>query len=379
MTTAIAWISLEEEDMMRVENETRVVALPTIALQTKSNFDNVTENTKPESRNSGSLQKSLDSTHESGRNEDLNTLILPDVPNLYKHIGVPVENLGYFIIPKSVYFDPRFQGARLKYQKVLIAILANAAFAPTTHAIGCEVIQIAIGQFCVSELHLVELCNEGVKFKEDKIDKNIVHRAVQFWARCQFVNQQVIHGKNLLTITIPEYYDRSKKRSEPASEPKVNQNRTTKEEDKEDKEDNISSKKEGTFVPSEFATALLTEFYSSLFSSIPDFPKDSARKTKTQYQAADRIGKKANGDMDLIRKVIAYSHQPGGFWLAHVHSVTYLDSKFTKLVQQLRDQGKKPMNGQAPVKSKHNNPDFKPKVQTPMAYNNKISFNTEKK
>lgn len=341
-------------------------------LHSNAIFDNVRIQTKktPDLFEEESGIRKIDSADESSIVEPDKPTIA-DKPNSYKDYGAMVENLGYFIIPRSVADDPRFQGARLKYQKVLFTILKHAAFSPTTHAIGLEVIPIAIGQFCVAERNLVDLCNKGVKFKDDLVDRNIVTRAVQFFCKCQYLSQQVIHGKTLLTVTIPEFYKSEKIQSEPTSEPKVSQNRATKEEDKELKEDNISSKKEGTFVPSAFATSLLTEFYSSLFLAIPDFPKDSARKTKSQYEAADRIGKKANGDLDLIRKVIAYAHIPGGFWLSHVHSVTYLDRKFVSLVQQMRDQGKRPMNGQKP-ESLHNKSFNKDK--RPVAFKNKLDF-----
>lgn len=340
-------------------------------LLSKEIFDRVESQAKkmPEFDDSG--RKKLDSVGESGIvNFDNSTI--PVSPNLYKEYGVLVENSGYFIIPRSLMNDPRYQGARMKYKIVLLTILKNAAFAQTTHAIGCEVISIGIGQFCTSIRGLTDLCNEGVKYKEDLIDKNIVERASHFWCRCGFVRQEVRHGKTILTVTIPEFYAKEKNECETGIETKPRQNRDTKEEYKEDKEDNISSKKEGTFVPSELATSLLAEFYSSLFLAIPNFPKDNARKTKSQYQAADRIFKKANGDMELIRKVISYAHQQGGFWISHVHSVSYLDKKFVTLVQQLRDQGKKPMNGQKP--SKHNNPNFAPKDLKPLAFNNKLSF-----
>lgn len=143
---------------------------------------------------------------------------------------------GYFIIPRSVTSDPRYQGARLKYKHVLHIIFENVAFATTTHAIGTEVIKIEIGQFCVSERRLVDLCNDGVKFEEDMVDKNIVRRAIHFFEKCEIVNHKVNHGKNVITITVPEFYERKKIESEPQSEPKVNQKRTTKEEVKEVKE-----------------------------------------------------------------------------------------------------------------------------------------------
>lgn len=209
-------------------------------LQTNVNFDTVLEKTKPESGNSGLRTiNSLDSCDESGKNGTSYTPILPETPNLYKHNGVLMENLGYFIIPRSVTSDPRYKSARLKYQKVLHVLFENVAFAPTTHAIGVEVIPIAIGQFCVSVRGLMDLCNDGVKYKEDMVDKNIIERASHFWRRCGFMRQEVRHGKILITITVPDFYDRYKKKTETEPETKPRQNRDTKEEDKELKEDNI--------------------------------------------------------------------------------------------------------------------------------------------
>ena len=318
-------------------------------MHSNSIFDRVCVDTKkkPEFDDSGSYRH-LDSIGESD-NGNSNTPILSDLPNLYKQNGRVVENLGYFIIPRSVTEDPRYKGARLKYQKVLHTIFELVAFSPTTHSIGVEIIPISIGQFCTSLRNLMDLCNEGVKFKDDLVDKNTIERASHFWARCGFVRQEVIHGKTLITITVSDFYDRKKKVSEAASETEVRQNRDTKEELKE-LNNNISSpktsKKKAPYVASPFATALLTEFYSSLLLAIPTFPPEAMKKTKSQYQAAEAIGKMCNHDMELIRKVIAWSHT--GFWLDHVHDVAYMKSKFTKLVQQLRSNGMKPMSGKKP-------------------------------
>ena len=342
-------------------------------LLSKGNFDRVEsiQIKNPEGDNSGLINET-DSVRESAI-MDRDKPIIAKAPNSYKDYGAPVNNSGYFIIPRSVSSDPRYKSARLKYKHVLHILFENVAFSPTTHAIGTEVISIAIGQYCISERNLVDLCNEGVKFKEDKVDKNIVHRAVHFWARCGIVNQQVIHDKTLLTITVPEFYERKKKTSEPGSETEVNQNRTTKEEDKEDKEDNISKRK-GSFEPSPLATSLLTEFYSSLFLSIPSFPKEKAKKTKNQYEAAERLLKTYS--LEIIKEVIAYAHQPSGFWIKHVHSVAYLEKKFITMHEQL----KHPMNKNkvADKPSRHNNPSFAPKEQKPLAFNNKLSFKDKK-
>lgn len=365
---AIISLDVFERVKLMKNNDNNSKELPSKLIFDKLN----TEKKKPEFVDPGlynksrDLSKSLDGT--------MNNSILADTPNFYKHNGTSMENSGYFIIPRIVTTDPRYKSARIKYQKVLHILFENAAYAATTHAIGTETINIAIGQLCITVRKFAELCNEGVKFKDDFVDKNTIERASHFWARCGFVRQEVIHDKTLLTITVPAFYRKEKKLSETISETEVRQNRDTKEEYKEDKEDNISSSK-GTFVPSEFATSLLSDFYSSLFISIPDFPRDKAKKTKTQYQAADRLLKKYK--LEVIKEVIEYAHIPRGFWIKFVHSMTYLEKKFVTLQEQIRS----PLNKNIIQNktSSHNNPLFQPKEQKPLTYKNKISFNTEKK
>ncbi len=204
------------------------------ALLSEGEFGRVEqEANKPDLGRSG-FQHQPDSalTDESKRNS--NNSILAEPPNSYKDFGTAMS--GYFIIPRVVTSDPRYKSARLKYQKVLHVLFENVAFAATTHAISTNVIKIKVGQFCVSSRRLAEVCNDGVKFDEDLVDKNIIDRAICFWEKCGFVRQEVIHGKSLITITVSEFYDRKKTTSEPTSEPKVSQDRATKEEDQEDKE-----------------------------------------------------------------------------------------------------------------------------------------------
>lgn len=338
-------------------------------LLSKGNFDNVGGvNAKPSAETEGLADKISDLAKSD--NGSVNSSILPEPPNLYKQYGTSVNNSGYFIIPRSVTSDPRYKCAKLKYKHVLHVIFESVAFAKTSHAIGTHVINIEIGQFCVSIRGLMDLCNNGVIYKEDKVDKNVIERASRYWQTCGLVRQEVRHGKILLTITVPEFYRKEKPITETGTETKPRHDRDTKEEDKEDKEDNISKEK-GSFVPSSFATSLLSEFYSSLFLAIPDFPKESAKKTKSQYLAADSIGNKCNNDMDLIRKVLAYAHTKDGFWLSIIHSVVTFNKKFNMLVQQMRTQGKRPMNGQKP--ESHHNKSFN-KDTRPVQYNNKMSF-----
>ncbi len=156
---------------------------------------------------------------------------------------------GFVPVPRSVLTDPRYKSARLKYQKVLWVIFEIVAFKRTSHSIRTKLIQIERGQFLISERKLVELCNLEVIFEEDKIDKNTVHRSIAYWKGCGFVNQEVNHGKNILTITVPEFYESGKTDSEPESEFKVNQQRTTKEQRKEQREEIRKDNDRGTSVP----------------------------------------------------------------------------------------------------------------------------------
>ncbi len=180
----------------------------------------------------------------------------------------------------------------------------------------------------------------------------------------------------LLTVTVPEFYKKEKQQTETQSETKVRQKRDIKETDKTEEDNNTyaeTPKKEGTFVPSDLATSLLVDFYSSLFSSLPEFPKEKAKKTKTQYQAADRLLKRY--PIEVIKSVVAYAHTPGGFWIKYAHSVVYLEKKFITLHEQLKNPMNKKQADNKP--SKHNNPNFKPKDERPLAFNNKLSFNTK--
>lgn len=144
---------------------------------------------------------------------------------------------GFVKIPRSLLSDPRYKAARFKYKHYLLTVLENVAFSKTIHSIGPHLIPIQIGQLCISIRNLVNLCNSGIKFKDEMLDKNIVERASRFWTKCGFMRQEVRHGKMILTITIPGIYDQKNTLSETLSETEARQKRDIKEEDKENKED----------------------------------------------------------------------------------------------------------------------------------------------
>lgn len=337
-------------------------------LQTKDNFATVSsEKLKPESRNSGFDNNNRDLRHKSANDELPNNSIIAEVPNFYKQYGTTVENSGYFSFPRSISTDPRYKGARLKYKHVLHTILENAVFRKTTHSIGTNVIDIEVGQFCVSERKLVDLCNEGLRYKEDFVDKNTVHRAVHFWRTCGFVNQEVIHEKNLLTVTVPEFYTKDKNTSEPESEPKVNHNRTSKETLETLETLNISSVADAPSEKKKVSSSSSkkrkkTEPVPLVERDKGVFVSDIAHQKLIEQKGSEEIVKQIYSAMSVWK---AQNGIAGG------------DDYRTAIKWTLNTAKTNAVSYNKPP-SKHNNPNFKPKVETPLAYNNRLSFNTEK-
>jgi len=143
----------------------------------------------------------------------------------------------FFQIPKSLSEDPRWKGMRLKYQKVLIILLEHCCYYEQKFNINGILIQLAKGQICASYRQLMDWCNDGVSFKQDLIDKNIVERAVSLFFKIQIARHEVRHGKSIITITLPGYYEERKNQSETPSETRVRHDRDINEESEERKED----------------------------------------------------------------------------------------------------------------------------------------------
>lgn len=204
-------------------------------LLSKCNFDNVpiTEIKKPESQNSG--RKTRDSWHESDKMGSVDTPILSDATNFCKEIGGSVSDEGFVKFPRSLWNDPQWKSCRPKYKQVFMTLLFNASYTQKSHSISGNVITLMPGQFCVSMRKLIELCNEGIRFSEDKIDKNIIERSVSLFTKIGFVRHELRHAKSLFTITHPDLYDHFLNQSETDSETKVRQNRDTNEERKKEK------------------------------------------------------------------------------------------------------------------------------------------------
>ena len=192
---------------------------------------------RPESGNSGHIQ--TDSVHESDK-MDNDIPILSHAPNSYKENGVSMSvdfsDEGFVKIPRSLFNDANWKGMREKYRRVFVVLLFHTAFTKQSFGIGANTITIEPGQFCTSIRNLVELCNDGIKYKDDKVDKNIVERAVSLFTKIGLVRQEVRHGKSILTITQLDLYEHFQKQTETANETRPRLDRDTNEERKEREE-----------------------------------------------------------------------------------------------------------------------------------------------
>jgi len=176
----------------------------TSSLVNDYNFCYGGEKEKPESRNSGYLNSSAFAMNKCGN------FIIAEEPNLYKDSVMfasssddPIEPFAR--ITKKVLKDKKYQSARLKYKQVFWILCQLAHFGPPViHTVGARSFLVHQGQYCVTERELIEHCNAGVTFKEDRVDKNTIHRALEYFNVNQLVNREVIrevnHSKTLISI-----------------------------------------------------------------------------------------------------------------------------------------------------------------------------------
>ena len=150
------------------------------------------------------------------------------------------HNYGYFTIPRALMNHGSFQSAPIKYKIVLLKILEKAVYKPTTHHIGPIEITLKIGQYCVTHRHLADLCNKGVKVKDELIGKTTIPRALLYFEKCHFLGQEVVHGKTLITLSLSRFYNSTEIEVGATFGPQAGQGRGSKQERQERKEETTS-------------------------------------------------------------------------------------------------------------------------------------------
>ncbi len=188
-------------------------------------FQKQLDNKKPEELSSGY-------SNQSGEVENSGLGILEsDKPSLLNPLFSAKEknlNSGFFKVPRSLIKDPFWSTVPPKYRLIFITLLELACFTPQKFNDHGEILDLKIGQICITERELVEVMGKG-------FSKNDIHRAIGFFKKCKKVNHEVNHRKSIITITDPVVCYHMINQVEPRTEPILNQSRTTKEEGKKEK------------------------------------------------------------------------------------------------------------------------------------------------
>lgn len=125
---------------------------------------------------------------------------------------------GYIRIPRSLLTDPLWETLSLKHQMIFMKILELACYKPRKFDDHGHIIDLEIGQICISERELKSKCHPQIS----RID---IQRSYVKLILVGFLRQEVSHKKSVLTITHKDTYDLIKKASEPRNEPNLSQTR----------------------------------------------------------------------------------------------------------------------------------------------------------
>lgn len=235
-----------------------------------------------------------------------------------------VKTPPHIRIPKSLLDDPLWIDLPPAYKEVFMVILKNVLWkAPQKFDDYGKIIEIQIGQICISEADLLAKCG---KF----ITSNDVQRSILKMKMYGFLSQEVIHRRNVLTIIHPDTYDLLKKASDPRSDPILIQSRSNLD-PVLNKEGKKGKKEKSIYSPSAEAAALLIFFNQSIKKFIPEVPEPDESE-KAAKPLDDLLKSYSQAE---IQKTIAFAHMDD-FWSTHVHTTNYLKVKFSKLLAAQR-------------------------------------------
>lgn len=226
---------------------------------------------------------------------------------------------GYVKVPRSLWKNPIWQGCREKYKKVFMTLLFTAHFRKRTVSYQNNPIELLPGQHCASMRELVDLCNDGVRFKEDRVDKNIVERAVSLFTKIGLVRHDTSHGISLFTIVYGNIFDQV----ETASETGPRQDRdspplpTYIQEEREEREEYSSSKYS---IPQARGCRVLPQKKNEeFFSQREEIAFQNGFVQLTQAQLDECI--KSRGSLEAVEEVV---HQMLSKWQTKQYTVRNL-------------------------------------------------------
>lgn len=149
-----------------------------------------------------------------------------------------MEN-GFVVIPRSLLHHPTVKTASPIQKWILITIIENACFSECIQDDHGVLISLKPGQFLCTERYIAELANTS---------KTNVRRAIRRFMDVKILRQEVNHLKSIISVCHKDTYDLNFNRKEPTSGPRMNQEWT-----KNEPQKNKVTKKQGNKTQRESA------------------------------------------------------------------------------------------------------------------------------
>ena len=122
---------------------------------------------------------------------------------------------GFFLITRGITNHPLFKHKPDRLA-VWMWLLDNAAWKDTSHDVRGHIVEVPRGSVCASERHISEGCGVG---------RQVVRTALKRFQTEQMINQNVTHGKSIITLCNYEKHQQPEKATNPRltqAQPKPN-------------------------------------------------------------------------------------------------------------------------------------------------------------
>lgn len=247
---------------------------------------------------------------------------------------------GFIKIPRSLYQKDFWKKFDCHQRMIVLMILSNLSYAKHKFNNHGTIIDLEIGQVCTTYREIAEWCGEDVS-------KDKVMRTIETLQNFSFINlkagQRARQKKSIITLIDPETYNCMFVNPETGFATNLRQTcdkteeRKRKGKEKETPQTPLFSDNKVVEISSEFsiATSLLSDFFSSLLSILPELTTEEMRHTKPQLNAMEFLAKTYGPQQ--VRAVFTFAHQ-NEFWRTHVHTSVYLKKKFKTLLLQMQGQ-----------------------------------------
>ncbi len=223
-----------------------------------------------------------------------------------------MSNNGYICLPRSLLENALWKDLPPQYKEVFTTVLELVCWKPKKFDDHGIIIDLEIGQICISERELLERCGKY-------ISRNDIQRSFVKLKLYGFLSQKVSHRKSILTITHKDTYDLIGKQSEPKSEPNLSQSRAINKETKKHVSSCLketSKEKAGELVPLSPSVSLFSSFSEEDLEAILAYfeSKNIVIEEKTIKRWLKKYGKdKLIQTIQIMLKSTKPIPNPGGW------------------------------------------------------------------